>query len=124
MSCFPLRRLERVEVERTFEGVWDERLPRDKNGCIILDESPACVKHLVGTAKRNPGDTRAIEPLPADEDPYLEYISDVLGVLSREEISVGGPSGNNAPVDSGQETRRKVLSPQESLHKRRSRCFC
>lgn len=56
---------------------------------MVLDESPACVKQLVDTAKTNRGDARAIEPLPVDESSYLEYITDVLGVLAREEVSVG-----------------------------------
>lgn len=28
-------------------GVWDKRLPRDSDGQVFLDESPACFQHLI-----------------------------------------------------------------------------
>ncbi|CAM9747256.1 unnamed protein product, partial [Ectocarpus sp. 6 AP-2014] len=30
-------------------GVWDKRVPRDADGRIVLDESPACLKHIIRT---------------------------------------------------------------------------
>ncbi|CAM9357031.1 unnamed protein product, partial [Ectocarpus sp. 8 AP-2014] len=30
-------------------GVWDKRVPRDSDGCIVLDESPTCLKHIIHT---------------------------------------------------------------------------
>lgn len=38
-----------------FAGMWDKRLPRDSDGCILLDVSPACVKHLVHALLKNSG---------------------------------------------------------------------
>lgn len=33
-------------------GVWDERLPRDSDGQVFLDENPACFQHLVQTLSK------------------------------------------------------------------------
>lgn len=38
---------EEWKLANLFESGWDERLPRDANGLMVLDESPVCFKHLV-----------------------------------------------------------------------------
>ncbi|CAN0195083.1 unnamed protein product [Ectocarpus sp. 4 AP-2014] len=56
-----------------FDGDWDERLPRDANSLMVLDESPVCFKHLVDALGG---------ALPTDEQAYLPYVSNALGVPS------------------------------------------
>ncbi|CAM9735889.1 unnamed protein product, partial [Ectocarpus fasciculatus] len=71
-------------LENLFEVEWDKRVPRDSDGHIVLDESPACVKHLVhrllappssakGTAGRGESDF-------ARNDGLLHYTARVLGL--------------------------------------------
>lgn len=82
-----------------FDQMWDKRVPRDANGRIVLDESPASVKHIVHVLLKG-GCTRqarattagcfddddsrlgattaaAVEP---DDEAYLLYISHVFGL--------------------------------------------
>ncbi|CAM9271285.1 unnamed protein product [Ectocarpus sp. 12 AP-2014] len=78
-----------------FEQMWDERVPRDADGRIVLDESPACVKYIIHTLLRGGCTTRTKETaslchfrsaagpsasVVAHEEPYLLYISHVLGL--------------------------------------------
>ncbi|CAN0491699.1 unnamed protein product [Ectocarpus sp. 8 AP-2014] len=68
-----------------FDSVWDERVPRDKDGRIVLDESPVCVKRLMhmllntsaGTSSDRPG---AGDAILAGDEPYLAYVSRALGL--------------------------------------------
>ncbi|CAM9105339.1 unnamed protein product [Laminaria digitata] len=79
------------------EGVWGEgRIPRDADGRIVLDESPACIKHIIvqtmlrakGRTISSPRKTGA-EGLPEstehsavaiDEAPCLTYTACVVGL--------------------------------------------
>eukprot|EP00752_Nemacystus_decipiens_P008164 g7302.t1 len=67
-----------------FDSVWDARLPRDKDGRMVLDDSPICVKHLLH--KVLAGSVAATitqgmtDGIPADEIPYLPCVSRVLGL--------------------------------------------
>ena len=70
-----------------FESVWDERIPRDDDGRIVIDESPVCVKHIVDTLKKSAGHVRTVEPTPLDEKAHLYYISGVLGSTAPESDS-------------------------------------
>lgn len=46
------------------EGVWGkERIPRDADGRIVLDESPACIKHIMH-AMLNGGESSVAEGQP------------------------------------------------------------
>lgn len=71
---------------RVFESVWDKRLPRDSDGRIVLDESPACVKHLIHMLLRKSGTGSASlgsrDDFATDEAPNLPYVARALG-LSR-----------------------------------------
>ena len=65
--------------------VWDERLPRDSDGNIVLDESPSCVQHLISqlsvsceTPEIRPG--LGMKDLRADELGYLPYVAGALGL--------------------------------------------
>ena len=84
---------------RLFESVWDERLPRDADGLIVLDHSPKCVKHVIhtllssrddagsATKKRQSGDG-----LPADEKAYFPYLATAIGLTDWLPITVTGGS--------------------------------
>lgn len=66
-------------------GEWDARVPRDADGLIVLDESPACVSHIIHAltikASRAASSSRALhDALPADEKPYLPHVSRALGL--------------------------------------------
>ncbi|CAB1099447.1 unnamed protein product [Ectocarpus sp. CCAP 1310/34] len=61
------------KLANLFDSDWDERLPRDANGLMVLDESPVCFKHLVDALGG---------ALPTDEQAYLPYVSNALGVPS------------------------------------------
>ncbi|CAN0260080.1 unnamed protein product [Ectocarpus sp. 8 AP-2014] len=61
------------KLANLFDRDWDERLPRDANGLMVLDESPVCFKHLVDALGG---------VLPTDEQAYLPYVSNALGVPS------------------------------------------
>lgn len=68
-----------------FACVWDERLPRDKEGPIFLDESPKFVKHLIHSLalKCFTGNAlgRAVhDRLSGDELTYLPHVSHTLGL--------------------------------------------
>ncbi|CAM9252808.1 unnamed protein product [Hapterophycus canaliculatus] len=71
---------------RTFSSIlevsWnDGRVPRDAEGFILLDESPVCVKYLIGVAMEEAGEERARVALPAEETHRLDYVSRALGLL-------------------------------------------
>ena len=72
-----------------FEAQWDERVPRDADGRIVLDESPVCAKHLVHALLTGNHDFGA--GLIAEEKPYLLYVARALG-LSPVGMSVEGGS--------------------------------
>ena len=38
---------QRWTLANLFDGFWDSRVPRDKGGRIVLDESPVIMRHLV-----------------------------------------------------------------------------
>ena len=70
-----------------FEGVWDERVPRDGDGRYVLDESPTCLKFIIHTlldscttapagTKRKAEEAR--DAVPATQEAYLQYIAHVL----------------------------------------------
>ncbi|CAM9090794.1 unnamed protein product [Ectocarpus fasciculatus] len=67
-----------------FESVWDDRLPRDSDGRIVLDESPACVKHLIHSLIESSGATSGClsrgEALAPDEMLYLPHVARALGL--------------------------------------------
>ncbi|CAM9189820.1 unnamed protein product [Scytosiphon promiscuus] len=69
-----------------FDSVWDERIPRDNDGCIVVDESPACVRHLVhkllqGSGSHHaPGKGFALSP---EDEAHVPYVSRVLGLESQ-----------------------------------------
>lgn len=85
-----------------FDSVWDERLPRDADGRIVLDESPACVKHLLHKGLKGSEEASASqamdEAFPADEKPYLPYVSRTLGLppVSASDAAVGMLVGGEA----------------------------
>ena len=72
-----------------FEAQWDARVPRDADGRIVLDESPACVKHIVHALFTGAPDFET--GLMADEKPYLPYVTGALG-LSPIGVSTTGMS--------------------------------
>lgn len=71
------------------EGVWDERVSRDAEGRMVLDESPSCVRHIVqklalhkplSTASGTFQDASS-STVTFDEEPYLYYLyHHVLGL--------------------------------------------
>lgn len=79
-----------------FDQMWDKRVPRDANGRIVVDESPACVKHIVhvllkgGCTKQvtasgfcDDGSRSGVPTAAAvatDEEACLLYISHVFGL--------------------------------------------
>lgn len=68
-----------------FDSVWDERVPRDTDGRIVLDESPICVKRLMHillntTAGTSADSSGAGNAVLADHQPYLAYVSRALGL--------------------------------------------
>ncbi|CAN0071380.1 unnamed protein product, partial [Laminaria digitata] len=71
------------------EGVWGrERIPRDADGRIVLDESPACIKHIIhkiitgraGSVKVGLPECLARSAVAADEVPCLIYTAHVMGL--------------------------------------------
>ncbi|CAM9945297.1 unnamed protein product, partial [Pylaiella littoralis] len=65
-----------------FAAVWDKRLPRDSEGRTVLDESPACVKHLVHTHLKSQGKDSNLDGAPHvdtlladDEQPNVPWVS-------------------------------------------------
>lgn len=66
-------------------GEWDNRLLRDSDGHIFLDESPACFQHLINNLTKRLGSARACLDLavgfrPDDEPSYLLYVAGALGL--------------------------------------------
>ena len=81
----------------TFEARWDERLPVDKDGRLVLDESPIAVKHLIHTLLTGSAAAEGAGELTADEKPYLPFVSRALGLTisdptAMETIAVSGGS--------------------------------
>ncbi len=82
-------------------GVSDEIFPRDSDGNIVLDESPACVEHLIKRfwkRSETPGASPVLgrEDLPADELTYLPYVSCALQLSSKPPVT-GGRTVVKAP---------------------------
>lgn len=77
-----------------FDSVWDERLPRDSDGRIVLDESPVCVKHLLHKILERPGAVTASSTMcnafPADEEPHLPCVARTLGLSPVRTYNAGG----------------------------------
>ncbi len=71
--------LEGTTLGDLLEDAWDERVPRDEGGRVVIDESPMCVKYLIDVLKRSAGNVRVLEPIPLDEKAHLDYISGILG---------------------------------------------
>ena len=76
---------QRWSLANLFGGDWDSRVPRDKSGRIVLDESPVIVKHIVHkqlkASMTNPasGVSRDLPTsLPFHQRPYLQHVSSVL----------------------------------------------
>ncbi|CAB1100132.1 unnamed protein product [Ectocarpus sp. CCAP 1310/34] len=77
-----------------FEGVRDERVPRDAAGYVVLGESPACAQHLARMLlARSSVEARVDAPsllgddIPAHDRAYLENVSHALG-LARAKAKV------------------------------------
>ena len=81
---------QRWTLANLFDGVWDSRVPRDKGGRIVPDESPVIMRHLVHTqlkaskpinqASGVSRDLTTSPPLPSDQRPYLQNVSRPLGL--------------------------------------------
>ena len=76
---------QRWTLANLFDGDWDSRVPRDKSGRIVLDESPVIVKHIVHkqlkASTTNPASGVSQDfptPLPSHQRPYLQHVSSVL----------------------------------------------
>lgn len=75
-----------------FTATWDKRLPPDSDCRIVLNESPACVRHMVHTLLKGSGkDSRNLaldssDDAPADQQPILSYVSRARGLPS---VSIG-----------------------------------
>ncbi|CAM9567079.1 unnamed protein product [Scytosiphon promiscuus] len=85
-------------------GDWDARVPRDADGLIVIDESPACVRHLIHTftikGSRAASSSRALsESLPADEKPYLPHVSRALGLSKAPPVSTLTVFGGSTILD-------------------------
>eukprot|EP00752_Nemacystus_decipiens_P018456 g16546.t1 len=73
-----------------FQAQWDKRLPVDKDGRYVLDESPIVVKHLIHALLRESSAAEGARELPADEEPYLPFVACALDLMtSGVEISGG-----------------------------------
>ena len=83
-----------------FEAQWDERVPRDSDGRIVLDESPVCVKHLVNALLTGNDDLGT--GLIAEEKSYLPYVAHALGLSPVGMLVEGGsvilPPGDEGPL--------------------------
>ena len=70
------------------EGVWGkERIPRDADGRIVLDESPACIKHIIhamlgrsSSVALGLAENSARSAMAPDEAPCLIYTAHVVGL--------------------------------------------
>lgn len=66
------------------QSVWDNRVPRDAEGRIVLDESPACLKHIiykltVGQPLNAVNVTlQDASKVMSDEKPYLYYLGHLV----------------------------------------------
>lgn len=76
------------------ESVWDNRLPRDSDGFIVLDQSPTCVKcaihTLVNLSVVGPSGMAKLTPddgLPPHEKSYLPYVASALGLAEHLRVS-------------------------------------
>lgn len=93
-----------------FAAVWDKRLPRDSEGRTVLDESPACVKHLVHTHLKSQGKDSNLDGAPHvdtlladDEQPNVPWVSRLLGlqgsVIGMAETGEAPPSTSTLSAD-------------------------
>lgn len=72
-----------------FEGVWDDRLPRDAAGRIVVDESPECFKYIIrnllGEAPQTVGESRNANTFSVsscstpENESYLSSVIHMLG---------------------------------------------
>ncbi|CAM9178074.1 unnamed protein product, partial [Hapterophycus canaliculatus] len=87
-----------------FDSVWDNRIPRDSDGCIVVDESPVCVRHAVHKLLQESG-SHATDiiggGLSPEDKAHLPYVSRALGL---EEKLAGSEATN---------FRSTVLMPRE-----------
>lgn len=85
-----------------FVSVWDKRLPRDSEGRTVLDESPACIKHLVHSRLQSPGEDGGLDEalheyaLADDEKPNLSYVFRALGP---QEPAIGMTESGRSTVE-------------------------
>lgn len=86
-----------------FDSIWDERIPRDSDGCIVLDESPTCVRHLVHKLLQESGShaSRKGTALSAEDEAHVPYVSRALGLEKQAAVSMAT------------ERRSTVLEPDE-----------
>ncbi|CAN0122240.1 unnamed protein product, partial [Hapterophycus canaliculatus] len=65
---------------------WDNRLPRDTDDCIVIDESPICMKYLIYKLLERSGTAMGMaglsfdDELPLDQMAYMPHVSRVLGL--------------------------------------------
>ncbi|CAM9889877.1 unnamed protein product, partial [Hapterophycus canaliculatus] len=73
-------------LSNLFESMWDNRVPRDSESYIVIDESPACVKHFIHKLLKRSGTAMGMaglsfgEDLPLDQKAYVPHVSRVLGL--------------------------------------------
>lgn len=71
-----------------FAGEWDKnRIPRGRDGRVLLDASPACVTYLLHTMLEGQSETGTVNPplrapLATDQTSYLPYVAHALGLTS------------------------------------------
>lgn len=100
------------------EGAWDQRIPRDTQGRVFLDESPLHLIRLVDTAierQGSPGETstpsfswQAGKAVNTHDTTYMKYLENFLKVslsdsklkpLCGSNTSVRGESVNPSTVE-------------------------
>ncbi|CAN0145752.1 unnamed protein product, partial [Scytosiphon promiscuus] len=106
-----------------FEQMWDKRVPRDADNRIVLDESPACVKHIIYVLLKDGCATRArataatscsaaaSAAVPVDEEAHLLYVSHVFGLSS---VIPTCPRTKDMVVDGGSTIASPVQLPRWS----------
>lgn len=87
----------RTVLGALFEGVWDQRVPRDAKGRIVLDESPKCFKYilnkLLGMTQQTTGRGRtssiplaSVEALEEEDKPYVSYVKSWFGLTAQHNV--------------------------------------
>lgn len=74
-----------------FQVGWGNRLPRDVDGRVVMDESGICVSHLLQTLGLSAtilDDVIVNEVLPADEKRHSRYLSQALGLSSPSKCEI------------------------------------